>query len=298
MDAIFIPYCSGSLPVWITAIINCMYSIASSNNCCSQCTLWVPKSFYPLTIVPHCLAILDTMETPWAYCIHEYNTASFGNSISALCIGITIYLKSDIYRRMGNNCLPPLNTPLKYGYDHCIRPEVNLMDDILSIPLYSGSLSDYVPSPLPSLTQPLIIAVLQNDNKLPVVVLHPLYPGREPIIATHQDCHNGVFENSFGVPFQGKDGSTYGRPVSGKELLRCYSDPPPIIIPDNSVWPTPDPILDMLIPGSLPLFFIDSIATSYSIIDRVYSNQTLESDDCSNIASCYLQGKMSFMILD
>ena len=83
----------------------------------------------------------------------------------------------------------------------------------------------------------------------------------------------------------------------GRKLLRCYSVPP-IVIPDRSVWPTLDLIQDMLLPGSLPLFFMDSIATSYSIMDRVYGNQILESDDCSNIASCYLQVKMSSMILD
>ena len=206
MYALFIPYCSGSLPVWITAITNCIHSIASSNDCCYRCKLWIPKAFYPLTIVPHCLTILDTMKTPWAYRIHEYNTASFGGSISALRIGITIYLKSEIYRGVGNKCLPPLDTSLKYGYDHCICPDLNLMDDLLSIPLYNGSLPDCFPSPLPPLTQPLIIAALHNDNNLPAVLLHPLYPGREPIIATHQDCHNGVFRNRFGVPFQGKDG--------------------------------------------------------------------------------------------
>ena len=33
-------------------------------------------------------------------------------------------------------------------------------------------------------------------------------------------------------------------------------------------------------------------------MDRVYGNQILESDDCINIASWYLQGKISSMILD
>ena len=212
-------------------------------------------------------------------------------------MGITIYHVLDEYSGICDKCAAPLETPLQYGYTDCILPELNTTEDLLSIPLQNGSIPDCVPSPLPSATQPLIIAALQGNGNLPSVVLHPLYPGREPSISHQQNSHNGLFGSRFGVPFQGKDGCTYGRPLSGEELLLCYSVPT-AIIPDHSVWPILDPIIDALLPGSLPFQFINSIASSYSIMDRVYSNQVSESDEISNSASCYLQGKMSSMILD
>ena len=53
MYALFIPYSSGSLPPWMTTVINCIYLVACANNCCYQCKLWIPKAFYPSTIIPH-----------------------------------------------------------------------------------------------------------------------------------------------------------------------------------------------------------------------------------------------------
>ena len=143
-----------------------------------------PASLLPKYIVPNCLPILNKLDHAWTYRIHEYNTASFGDSISAFRIGITIYLKSDIYKEVGDKRPLTLDKLFQYGYKHCIRQDLNIMDDLLSITLYNGSLPDCVPSPLPSIAQPLIIAAIQGEYNIPAVVLHPLYPARQPTIAS------------------------------------------------------------------------------------------------------------------
>ena len=56
--------------------------------------------------------------------------------------------------------------------------------------------------------------------------------------------------------------------------------------------------MDIILPGSLPLRFVNKIASSYSIMDRFYNSRALESEEVSNSTSCYLHGKLSSMILD
>ena len=145
-------------------------------------------------------------------------------------MSITIYHVSDKYHEIGERCAEPLGTSMKYRYKHCILTELNRAEDLLSVPLQYGSFPDYITSLLPPTMQPLIVATIQDANNLPAVVLHPLYPGRELIISHQQDIHNGLFGSLFSVPSQGRDDYTYGRPLSGEELLLCYSVPPEVIL--------------------------------------------------------------------
>ena len=64
-------------------------------------------------------------------------------------------------------------------------------------------------------------------------ILHPLYPGMEPIPPGQVSGINSIFGCRFGVPFLDIDGAMYSRPLSGTELLLCYSIPEHIF-PDKS----------------------------------------------------------------
>ena len=77
-----------------------------------------------------------------------------------------------------------------------------------------------------------------------------------------------------------------------------YYPVPSEFIPDQFAWPILDPIMDDLLHGSLPFQFVKFIASSYSVMDRVYGNQISDSDEISNSPSCYMKGKMSSITID
>ena len=121
-------------------------------------------------------------------------------------------------------------------------------------------------------------------------ILHPLYPGMEPTPPGRVSGINSIFGCRFGVLFLDIDGIMYGRPVLSAELLLCYSIPE-YIFPDKSAWPRMDSILDSLLPGSLPFEMDNSIASSASILGRIYDVQLMGGDNTNHGARCYLQGK-------
>lgn len=71
------------------------------------------------------------------------------------------------------------------------------------------------------------------DWEMALVILHPLYPGTEPIPPGRVISIYSIFGLRFGVPYLDVDGDMYGRPFSGSELMLCYSIPEHII-PDRS----------------------------------------------------------------
>ena len=131
MDALFILYLSGILPSWMAYIINNMYSVSSAHGCYYQCTLWIPKLFYPSSIAPHCLDLLEKLHADWTYSIHEYNTAVLGDIIDALRVGITIYWHFEMYHGIGDSYHIPLDMSLEHGFKHCICSDLNQTDDLI-----------------------------------------------------------------------------------------------------------------------------------------------------------------------
>ena len=89
----------------------------------------------------------------------------------------------------------------------------------------------------------------------------------------------------------------YGRPLTGEELLLCYSIPQPLL-PHRLLWSLLDSIVDTLLPGALLLAFVHSIASSTSRLDRIYDTFLDKDDDVSHSAQCYLQGKVPSTLLD
>ena len=89
----------------------------------------------------------------------------------------------------------------------------------------------------------------------------------------------------------------YGWPLSGAEILLCYSILDHIF-PDKSAWPCLDSILDSLLPDSLPLKMVDSIAPSTSRLGKMYDVQLVGDNNKNHGDRCYLQGKAPTMTLD
>ena len=109
----------------------------------------------------------------------------------------------------------------------------------------------------------------------------------EPIISSNPRCHSKIFGCRVGIPFS-TDGGMYGRPLTGKELLLYYSIPQPLL-PHRALWYHLDPIIDALIPGTLPLAFFHNITSPTSRLDRIYDIFLVKDDDISHGAQCYLQ---------
>ena len=107
---------------------------------------------------------------------------------------------------------------------------------------------------------------------------------------------NIIFGCQFGVPSWDIDGTMYGQPLSGAEIL-CYS----ILehtCPDKSAWPRLDLILDLLLPGSLPFKIVNSIASSALKLGRIYDAQLMGDENKNHGDRCYLQDKVPTMTLD
>ena len=64
-------------------------------------------------------------------------------------------------------------------------------------------------------------------------ILYPLYLGTKPVPPGQVSGIHSIFGLRLGIPFLDVDGSIYGRPLSGADLLLHYSVPAQII-PDKS----------------------------------------------------------------
>ena len=144
----------------------------------------------------------------------------------------------------------------------------------------------------PELSTPfaLSLPLPMDASHSPEIVLHPSYPAIKPLCSGGGQIRSSVFGNRFGVPFCDHNGVNYCRPLSCTELLGCYSHPKEII-PERTLWPRLDIILDALLPASLPLEFTSCIASSELRLGRVYDEQVIVEDDYSHNARCCLISK-------
>ena len=295
----FIPYNGRALPAWLSSTLALINSAIDSCPLFYQGTIWIPKDFYPDNLRETVSTILSSIVSGWTYTSDCYNAATFGDAVAASRIGIKIFRDIDtdysIAKRYTNNNYIVISP----SYEQCIDTTLNTPVDMYSLPLPPDIL---LPNPdvcLPPSTLPLQVASTstRNDWELASPILHPLYPGIEPLPPGQVSGVHSVFGRRFGVPFLDIDGSMYGRPLSGAELLSCY--PIPVHIhPASTTWPRLDAILDALLPGCLPFRMVDCIASSASRLDRVYDTQLLADDDMNHGARCFLHGKAPTQILD
>ena len=285
----FIPYNSCTLSAWLSSTISLINLAADACPLFYQRTIWVPKDFYPDSLTNTVTTILSLIVSGWMYTSHCYNAATFGDAVAASCIGIKIFRDNDTNYSMDARYTNNNSIVVSLGYEQYIDTMLNTPVNMYSIPLPPDVL---LPNPdfyLPPAMLPLQVASTStsSDWELASPILHPLYPGIGPLPPGQVSGIHSVFGRRLGIPFLDIDGSMYGWPLSGAELLSCYSIPK-YIHPASTTWPRLDVILDALLPDCLPLRMVDCIASSVSRIDRVYDTQLLADDDMNHGARCLL----------
>ena len=90
-DAMFIPFVSGSVTVWLASMVTLINALAIRCEKFYLGTIWINKEFYPSCIIPCCQAILENILPEWSYTSNLYNTTKFGDKVAAHRIKIRIY---------------------------------------------------------------------------------------------------------------------------------------------------------------------------------------------------------------
>ena len=94
-------------------------------------------------------------------------------------VGIKIFSIQDTDYSL--DCEYPQNSlgPIKYGYSHCLRTELNNPADLYSLEILSDILELKSESPIPDSLLPYPIATIpvQNKTRVPCIILHSSYLG-------------------------------------------------------------------------------------------------------------------------
>ena len=122
----FIPYSCGSAVQWMLKMISLLSTISLNNTVFHLVTLWLPADFAP-TNLDH---LLQSIPIPWRYNSAVYNSAAFGDSISAHRLCVHIYKSSCTH-------MLSATTPSSFhdvGFGQHIHAEYNTMD-VCTIPV-------------------------------------------------------------------------------------------------------------------------------------------------------------------
>ena len=241
--AMFIPYARDKLTSWLASDIPSIRKSIKECPLFCQGKLWIPSKFYPEFIIHIYLRILNSFQSGWRYCIRHYNTAEFGNSNAAQRVIIKIFSMSDIDSNLPGRYNTTHKERFHSGYEHCIWQELNSPMELYSVSLTKNVLTHFPASQLPAQMLPNIVASINANIKFEAQskMLHLIYPGTETIPSRHVSGHHSIFGHRFGVHFSNKDNMMYGWPLSGEELLPCYSIPQDMF-PDKAVLPRIDSI--------------------------------------------------------
>ncbi len=226
LEASFIPHQNGSVHEWLHQILM-LFKRADSmaGNCLRYATCWIRKDFFSCHIQEVALRQLhEHLPRPWTFVIHCYNTAAFGDSVSALRVGIHIHLDTDNTHDVGDAARPRISLDQyssSYG-NHIVESMNDVVDEDL-VPIPYNIMKQCVPASsdrsLPfRICTTLTLGISDNQNKSDV--LDPEYPAKEP---NKNISKHTIFGNRFGIPFKGPDNAWYARAVSTLELLRMYS---------------------------------------------------------------------------
>ena len=137
-----------------------------------------------------------------------------------------------------------------HGYEHCIRSDLNTTADLFLFHYQQICYQHLLRRNFPLLYSHLPLQLLMRKN-MPYIVLHPLYLGRKLIPSSQVNNIYSIFSQRFSELFRAKYEITYGRLLSGEGLLLLYSTPSEIL-PDHTLWPGLDVMIDTLFPGSIP----------------------------------------------
>jgi hypothetical protein len=205
LDATFVPHQNGSVHEWLHKILMLFKRVNSTaGNCLRYATCWIRQDFFSCPIQKVSMRQLEEhLPEPWRFVIKCYNAASFGDSVSALRIGIHIYLNTDSVDEMEKRSCTLDHYFASYG-NHIVASMNDVMDeDLVSIPYRikkqctpSGS-ERWLPFRICT-THTLGISSNQNRSNM----LDPEYPAQEP---SKNISQHTIFGNRFGIPFQSSD---------------------------------------------------------------------------------------------
>ena len=226
MEATFIPHQNGSVHDWLDQILMLFKRVISTaGNCLRYVTCWIRKDFFscPIQKVAS-LQLKEHLSEPWEHIIQCYNTAEFGDSVSAFRVGIHIHLNTDSVHDVHDAKKPTASLDqYSSSYGNYIVESMNdVMDEDL-VPIPFEIMKQRIPSTtdrsLPfRICTTHTLGISNNQNKSDV--LDPEYPAREP---NKNISEHTIFGNRFGIPFKSSDNAWYARAVSTLELLRMYS---------------------------------------------------------------------------
>ena len=158
IDAMFISYRDQTLPSWLSSTLSIINMAAIICSLYYQGCIWIPQDFYPANLVAIVTIILSSVSSGWRYTSHRYNSAVFGDTVAAWCIGIKIFRDNDTEYGMDTSCTNNNCAYHSCGYEHSIDLEHNTQVDLYSILLPPDILFHSSGSVLPNSLLPLQVA--------------------------------------------------------------------------------------------------------------------------------------------
>ena len=192
-DSMFIPYSTGNITSWLTTNLKVIPLLDKYYPHFIKFTLWIPQELYSGIVIPACDLILAKIQPTWDYCTHSYNTAEFNDGVTVLRVGIAIFQALDDSMQAKIKHSSADNNFAQLGYSHYIHQDLNREANPYSVPLPIGILDHSDCNPHVPITTPLTVAIINDAALIPYIVLHLLYPCKEPISIEIINNVGGVF---------------------------------------------------------------------------------------------------------
>ena len=283
IDVFFVPYAElGNVVHWVQEIISGLTVQLQSAMDLIEINLWVPSNFLPPAIQTLVKKIIKKhMPNDWEYKCTQYNSAKFGDCVTALRSHIQLVKMCENGRGNCSKFTSDFSDIIPIGYGEHINIMLNDSLREFSIQLPSEFIIDEEAEvSSPEWYYPSIISVVSRNldeyaaRPSYMNILDPTAPCSEPDTSKG----DGIFGKRFGIPFQEDIESTvwFARSASTSELMASYSIPEHLLLSPSIVVDTIDNI-DQLLAGGMPYRF---------------RNASLNPDhQCTSIEDSFVEGQ-------
>ena len=120
MDAIFFPYCCGTVSDWLLKIVAVVNLVTLKFSNMRHASFWIPLHFLSSPFLSKYTLCMKLLSSGWIYSTHVYNSASYGDCVSAHRIYFQVFKFTEAGTENSGKCEIP-STPMDCGYNKYIN---------------------------------------------------------------------------------------------------------------------------------------------------------------------------------